>query len=61
MQMRMVIAVVMFIFWVAIAYIEFQRGERRLAAAFLLAGIVLTAFRYRMAKKAADSANSRKP
>jgi hypothetical protein len=60
MAMRMVIAVVMLIIWVAIAYREYQRGETRLAAAFLLIGIALTVYRYRIAKKSADSADSRK-
>ena len=59
MMMRMVVAVVMFILWIAIAYREYQRGETRLAAAFLLLGIALTIFRYRIAKKSADSAKSR--
>jgi hypothetical protein len=61
MTMRMVIAVVMLIIWVAIAYREYQRGETRLAAAFLLIGIALTVYRYRIAKKSAASADSRKP
>jgi hypothetical protein len=59
--MPLAIAVVMFIFWVAIAYREFQRGEPLLAVVFLLGGIVLTVFRYRLAKKSAASADSRKP
>jgi hypothetical protein len=59
MMMRMVVAVVMFILWIAIAYREYQRGETRLAAAFLLLGIALTIFRYRIAKKSADSSKSR--
>jgi hypothetical protein len=61
MRMRMAIAVVMLIIWIAIAYREYQRGETRLAAAFLLIGIALTVYRYRIAKKSAESANSRKP
>jgi hypothetical protein len=61
MIMRMVVAVVMFILWIAIAIREYQRGETRLAAAFLLLGIALTIFRYRVAKKAADSSKSREP
>jgi hypothetical protein len=57
----MVVAVVMSILWIAIAYREYQRGETRLAAAFLLLGIALTIFRYRVAKKSADSSKSRQP
>jgi cbb3-type cytochrome oxidase subunit 3 len=60
MTMRLVIAVVMFIIWIAIAYREYQRGETRLAAAFLLIGIALTVYRYRIAKKSAAAKDSRK-
>ncbi len=58
--MPKLIAAVMFVFWVAIAYREFQRGEPRLAAAFLIGGIVLTVYRYRLAKKSAAAADSTK-
>jgi hypothetical protein len=61
MRMRMAIAIVMLIIWIAIAYREYQRGETRLAAAFLLIGIALTVYRYRIAKKSSESADSRKP
>ena len=59
MMMRMVVAVVMSILWIAIAIREYQRGETRLAAAFLLLGIALTIFRYRVAKKSADASKAR--
>jgi len=59
--MPMVIAVVMSVFWVAIAYREFQRGEPMLAVVFLIVGIVLTVYRYRIAKKSAAAAKSSKP
>lgn len=58
--MPMVIAAVMFVFWVAIAYREFQRGEPMLAAVFLIGGIILTAYRYRIAKKSKAAADSSK-
>jgi hypothetical protein len=38
---------VLFIFWVAMAYRQFQRGDLLLATVFLAVGVALTAYRLR--------------
>jgi hypothetical protein len=43
--MRTPVIVVLCLFWIVMAYREFQRGEMLLAGTFLLVGIALTAYR----------------
>lgn len=45
--MPVAVTFVLFLFWIALAYREFQRGDMLLAGVFLLVGVVLTVFRYR--------------
>jgi hypothetical protein len=43
--MRIAVIVALAIFWLALAYHEFQRGDMLLAGVFILAGIALTTYR----------------
>ena len=43
--MKIAVIVALAIFWLAIAYREFQRGDMLLGGVFILAGIALTAYR----------------
>ena len=43
--MRTTIIVALCIFWLVLAYRQFQRGDMLLAGVFLLVGIALTAYR----------------
>jgi len=43
--MRTLIIVALCIFWLVLAYREFERGDMLLAGVFLLVGIALTAYR----------------
>jgi hypothetical protein len=45
--MRIAVIVVLCIFWMAMAFREFQRGDMVLAGVFILVGIVLTVYRLR--------------
>jgi hypothetical protein len=45
--MPVVLTVVLLVFWLAIAYRQFQRGDMLLAGIFLLVGIGLTVYRLR--------------
>lgn len=60
--MPFAISAVLFVFWMAIAYREYQRGELLLAGVFAAVGIVLTVYRIRQwqAKQAAK-ANDQSP
>jgi hypothetical protein len=51
--MPVAITTVLGIFWLAIAYRQFQRGDMMLAGVFLLVGVVLTIYRLRAAKPVA--------
>jgi hypothetical protein len=59
--MPIAVTAVLFIFWMAMAYRSFERGDMMLTVVFLLVGVVLTAYRYRLGKKAAEQAAARKP
>lgn len=57
--MPVAVTFVLFLFWIVLAYREFQRGDMLLAGVFLLVGVVLTVYRYRAAqKRAAQTAKS---
>jgi hypothetical protein len=58
--MPIAVTAVLFIFWMAMAYRAFERGDTMLTVVFLLVGVVLTAYRYRIGKKAAEQATARK-
>ena len=46
--MPFAISAVLFVFWMVIAYREYQRGDLLLAGVFALVGIVLTVYRIRL-------------
>jgi len=43
--MKIMVIVALCIFWLAMAYREFQQGDMLLAGVFLLAGVALTTYR----------------
>jgi hypothetical protein len=45
------VTLVLLVFWLVLAYRQFQRGDLVLAAVFLLVGIVLTVYRLRLVAK----------
>jgi hypothetical protein len=45
--MKIVVIVALAIFWLALAYREFQLGDMLLAGVFVLVGIALTTYRVR--------------
>lgn len=45
--MRLVIIVILAVFWIALAYREYSRGNMAMAGVFLLAGSALTVYRLR--------------
>jgi hypothetical protein len=57
--MRPVVGLVLLVFWLAMAYRAWQRGDMLLAGVFLAVGIVLTVYRLRNA--AAASVRSADP
>ncbi len=50
--MPVVLAAVLLVLWIAMAYREFQRGNLMLAGVFLLVGIGLAVFRLRVRRAA---------
>jgi hypothetical protein len=53
--MPIAVTVVLFVFWIAMAYRAFQRGDMLLAGVFALVGIVLSVYRYSAAQKLAKA------
>jgi hypothetical protein len=49
--MPIAVTVVLFVFWIAMAYREIQRGNTMLAGLFIVVGIVLTVYRIRAAQR----------
>ena len=47
--MKMFVIIILCVFWLAMAYREFQRGDMLLAGVFALVGVALTAYRLRRA------------
>jgi hypothetical protein len=45
--MPVAITAVLFVFWMALAYREYQRGDLLLAGVFALVGVVLSIYRLR--------------
>lgn len=57
--MPFAISAILLVFWLAIAYREYERGDLLLAGVFAVVGIVLTVYRIRLwqakqAQKASD-------
>lgn len=48
--MPLAVTLVLLVFWVVMAYRQFQRGDMVLAGVFLAVGIVVTAYRYKAAR-----------
>jgi hypothetical protein len=48
--MPIAVTLALLVFWVAIAYRQYQRGDMVLAGIFLFVGIVLTIYRIRLAQ-----------
>lgn len=46
--MPFAISAVLFVFWMAVAYRQYQRGDLLLAGVFALVGIALTVYRIRL-------------
>jgi len=60
--MPFAISAILFVFWMVIAYREYERGELLLAGVFALVGIVLTVYRIRLWQaKQAEKANDKSP
>ena len=48
--MPIAVTLLLLLFWLAIAYRQYQRGDTVLAAIFLVVGVVLTVYRIRQAQ-----------
>ena len=48
--MPIAVTLVLLLFWLALAYRQYQRGDLVLAAVFLVVGAVLTVYRIRQAQ-----------
>jgi len=60
--MPFAISAVLFVFWMVIAYREYQRGDLLLAGVFALVGVVLTVYRIRLWQtKQAAKADEKSP
>ncbi|HXY75294.1 MAG TPA: hypothetical protein VEH54_00150 [Steroidobacteraceae bacterium] len=59
--MPAIVSVVLLVFWLALAYRAYQRGDMLFATVFLLVGIVLTVYRLRGAQGAKRPANPTDP
>ena len=48
--MPIAVTLVLLLFWLGLAYRQYQRGDLVLAAVFLVVGVVLTVYRIRQAQ-----------
>jgi len=48
--MPIAVTLALLLFWLALAYRQYQRGDLVLAAVFLVVGVVLTVYRIRQAQ-----------
>jgi len=55
--MPIALTLVLLLFWLALAYRQYQRGDLLLAVIFLAVGVALTVYRYRAAIKRAEQAD----
>jgi hypothetical protein len=53
--MGLAVTVVLALFWFAVAYRAFQRGDMTMAAILALVGVVLTVYRLQRLKRGAQS------
>ena len=56
--MPIAVTLALLLFWVVIAYRQYQRGDVVLAAVFLFVGIALTIYRIRQAQSRSQGATS---
>ena len=56
--MPALVSLVLLVFWLAMAWRSYQRGDMLFASVFLLVGIVLTVYRLRSASAAAARTDS---
>lgn len=60
--MPFAVSAILFVFWMAIAYREYGRGQLLLAGVFALVGVVLTVYRIRLWQaKQAEKTNDKSP
>ena len=59
--MPAIVSVVLLLFWLALAYRAYQRGDMLFATVFLLVGIVLTVYRLRGAQSPKSPTNPTDP
>jgi len=59
--MPLAVTLVLLVFWIAMAYRAFVRGDLLLAGVFALVGVVLTVYRWRAATKRPAQADSGGP
>lgn len=59
--MPAIVSVVLLVFWLALAYRAYQRGDMLFATVFLLVGIVLTVYRLRGAQDPKTPTNPTDP
>jgi hypothetical protein len=59
--LRAAVSLVLLVFWLAMAYRAWQRGDMLLAGVFLAVGVMLTIYRLRSAAAAVRSADSGNP
>jgi len=56
--MPIAVTLALLVFWIVIAYRQYQRGDMVLAAVFLFVGIALTIFRIRQAQSRSQGASA---
>ena len=56
--MPIAVTLALLVFWIVIAYRQYQRGDMVLAAVFLFVGIALTIFRIRQAQSRSQAASA---
>ena len=59
--MPAIVSLALLIFWLALAYRSYQRGDMLFAGVFLLVGIVLTVYRLRSVTSAGSTSDPTKP
>jgi hypothetical protein len=59
--MPIVLTFALLVFWLVLAWRQYQRGDLLLATIFVAVGIVLTIYRYRAAMKRAQQTNQPNP
>ena len=57
--MPIAVTLILLLFWLALAYRQYQRGDMVLAAIFLVVGVVLTVYRIRQAQSRSQALTAR--